>query len=265
MNANSKIRKNLKARITRARKQYESLVISAENISYADLSFDTYHDPAKGRTELHLKLPTVPDEVGILASECLHHLRSTLNMVLSSAIRSSTDDPTKISKPQYPIFDTAEKFDKEARKRDLKGANDALVNWVRENQPFSFEGKLADSLSLLNKLSNSDKHTDLTAIATAMMNPAYIETSSISPSEDVRSWRVAIPMAVPAFGYVPTMLMAIETQPPTARIHFGSPSLLMQYVDISVVFAEAPQFYVGDIDLMIDDVEIICNSLMDFV
>lgn len=258
------IAESAKTRIERARTLLVELVRESEAPGPEELEFETRHDRKTGTSELHAVVPQPPQNVAMLASEALHHLRSTLNMVATAAVFATAVDPEKIKRPQFPIFTAPEDYDSKAYRDYLRFGSEELVHAIRLLQPFSFRESLPGSVELLGKMNNFDKHTDLTLVATVFVKPVHPSLIGLKSSEN--GIMTQLEMAAPPLngGASDTLIVGVTMEPKSVRTTFTTVHLLRPYVDVMYFLEEAPHIPLRDLPKIADDVDRMCESLFRF-
>jgi hypothetical protein len=112
-----------------------------------------------------------PIRLGVLLGECVFNIRSALDNLVCGLIRTA-DSHALCKGTQFPICSAQEQWERNWQKY-LKGVEPAAQRMIRDLQP-CFRMSAApenDPLSILNVLSNSDKHRAVT------LTLAYSHTS----------------------------------------------------------------------------------------
>jgi len=128
------------------------------------------------------EVPVIPDRIGLRVSDCLHHLRSTLdNLIYSAAIAA----PGHLSSSQlgalnFPLTEHPNAFAAELSKGAIAPLPAGAQTIVEGFQPYQ-RGKDApwDTLAVLRKLSNRDKHRTLSVTGWHLRWVGHISSSSI--------------------------------------------------------------------------------------
>jgi len=111
--------------------------------------YDVYHNP--------------PKALGVIAGDCIHNLRSTLDNIIWSLgkIYLSTDPKARPEKLYFPVFNTEEEYKKNINKKPdliaIKQFPQSAQDLIERLQPYN--GTLpAHRISVLHALWNADKH-----------------------------------------------------------------------------------------------------------
>jgi hypothetical protein len=103
------------------------------------------------------------DQWGLLAGECVHNLRSSLDNLAFALARLQRDPPEKPGRIAFPIYTERSQFQKNG-KANVDQLPAAVAALIEKLQPFQRDGSAAlgtpdrDALVLLQWLSNTDKH-----------------------------------------------------------------------------------------------------------
>ena len=99
-----------------------------------------------------------PIRFGVLLGDCVFNIRSALDNLICGYLRSRNPH-AQCDCSQFPIFSRAEEWDNHY-KVHLKGVEPAIQQMIRDLQPCFRMSSVPeqDPLSVLNVLSNSDKH-----------------------------------------------------------------------------------------------------------
>lgn len=119
-------------------------------------------DRKSGKKRIKVEiLDTSPVEFGIIIGDCLHNLRSALdNLVIELIVARHGDPPPSrfVEHSEFPIFGSKVMNSSACRKR-IGSIAPTTQTIIEELQPYKRGKKYAsDSLWLLHKLSNMDKH-----------------------------------------------------------------------------------------------------------
>jgi hypothetical protein len=103
-----------------------------------------------------------PIRFGVLLGECVFNMRSALDNLVCGLIRTK-DSHAPCKGTQFPICSTEEQWDRHCQKY-LRGVEPAAQALIRDLQPCLRMSAVPenDPLSILNVLSNSDKHRAVT-------------------------------------------------------------------------------------------------------
>lgn len=107
---------------------------------------------------------SAPQRLAVIAGEVIHHLRSVLDHLVWALVIKAGGSPTR--KHQFPICDTADKFQKACNDRMLKGISPSAQKIVRDLQPFT-GGKPHQSIFyVMHEFDIADKHRLLLIVTT---------------------------------------------------------------------------------------------------
>lgn len=114
-------------------------------------------DDGHGTLTLRRVVP-MPNDLMLIVSEFLHHLRAALDNCLYdvAVISSDQNPPPGAGALQWPICDTPETFEKQ--KPRLKHLRSDIVKALEAIQPYRAEYPGWNSLRLLNELARVDRH-----------------------------------------------------------------------------------------------------------
>lgn len=251
------------ARLERAQKLQRELDAAIVAYERFDVGTIKSYNPETGVTELKIQIPPMPQEWGFLASEVLHHARSSLDNALVSVAESRLTEPIDGWKPKFPLYLDNESFEKHAFTRSLKGLDEDLIEVVRSLQPFSFAGKLANSLSSLAKLNNADKHSSLSIVGAVFTEQIRISdirfgfqgghNGATLHGHSTDSGRLANDYAI----------LSVKTKHPYKEAFFETVKFLDHDLRFDTVIESFPEFSVDDFVLAIDDVRTVCKTLFD--
>lgn len=114
-------------------------------------------------TQQEFQQPAPLDQWGLLAGECVHNLRSSLDNLTFALARLQRDPPEKPGRIAFPIYTERALFEKNG-KANVDQVPAAAAALIERLQPFQRDGSAAlgtpdrDALVLLQWLSNTDKH-----------------------------------------------------------------------------------------------------------
>ena len=123
--------------------------------------------------------------VGIVAGEVLYNLRAGLDYLVHSLAWLDSRKPQLHT--QFPITHTAASFQKQRRER-LKGVGQTHVSLLEEYQPY----RGCEWTTLLQELSNPDKHRTLTAVIKEFSGNFTVDRTAVQLDPQDRD-RVIIP------------------------------------------------------------------------
>ena len=114
----------------------------------------------------------IPVDIGILAGDILHNLRSCLDHLTWQLALLTTGTPYK--RTAFPIFLTDNDDAKRGMKSALRSVPSKAIEVIKSLQPYKWPGIKPENhgLWLLHQLSNADKHQIVT-IGGAMLEIAY--------------------------------------------------------------------------------------------
>lgn len=107
----------------------------------------------------------LPDEIYDLTSETLHPLRSSLDYLAHSLVKTSGNIPEK--RCGFPIFLDSKMYEAMSP-RMIKGASARAIAQIHRLQPFNSPYGPDDPLWLLHELNNTDKHRLPIALASGV-------------------------------------------------------------------------------------------------
>jgi hypothetical protein len=99
-----------------------------------------------------------PPRLSVLLGECVHNMRSAVDNLVCALARTITPH-CKCRDLAFPLYKNLAEWNEKAAK-PLKGIPPAAKEIIRQLQPWS-EGITPHPLTILNKLSNIDKHRGL--------------------------------------------------------------------------------------------------------
>jgi hypothetical protein len=181
-------------KLNRARDLYKEIHDAAQEIINRETRYNAFEYGRYPKVSDALVWQRSPDphpEVGILAGELVHEVRSSLDHLVNELISESgaTNDEA-----QYPIHSSASRWEAQVEKRGaggtvcascglkssrpspLFGLSDEQVNYIKDTQPFNVEAieRRSHSLYQLVEISNQDKHRALHTCAVLVRTPARI-------------------------------------------------------------------------------------------
>lgn len=252
------------SRLNRARKLHQELDRAISNYEEFKVGSSKTYSNLTGRTELKLDIPPMPREWGFLASEILHHTRSSLDNSLIAAVERTNPNSIQRWKQSFPLSDSNSHFNSYALNRNLKGVSAELVELVRTLQPFSFVGSLSDSLKSLATLNNADKHSSLSVVGTVFLDQLNISEIKVGfTDQNVKGTLNGHGATQGKLAHGHTIL-SVDTQMPFREAHFQSVVFTEEVLRFETVLEALPSFNVDDFALAIDDVEQVCRTLCSF-
>jgi hypothetical protein len=127
-------------------------------------------------------LPKVPDSVAMIAGDCLNNIRAALDHLVCQLVLREDQEPGRDH--QFPICQTKKNFvdrfelsSKKSHKRNaLRGIprNGDVWALIKGAQPFNSPHPGLEPLTLLNLLTNVDKHNALLVQRTFLDQEAFI-------------------------------------------------------------------------------------------
>lgn len=127
--------------------------------------------------------PAPLDEWGLLAGECIHNMRSSLDNLAFALARLQCDPPDNPNRISFPIYKDQAKFMENGRRNIDQLPADA-ASLIEKIQPFQRHGSGQgdspdkDPLALLQELNNADKHR--------IPSIVFLATEKISFTGDVK-------------------------------------------------------------------------------
>jgi hypothetical protein len=100
--------------------------------------------------------PPVPLRIAVIAGEIVHHLRSAFDHVVwALAKKNAVPDDERI---QFPVCDSADKFEKAVRRGIIKGVSKADRPLIEALQPYLAGDPANSILRVVHDLDIADKH-----------------------------------------------------------------------------------------------------------
>ncbi|TQJ60467.1 hypothetical protein FBY30_2735 [Arthrobacter sp. SLBN-83] len=142
-----------KAKILRARELIEEVShsINVWLTGHGPMVFDVADAGDSRWLILMPEMDRPPTRLGILVSDALHNLRSSLDHLIVSLVLANGEHPGQI---QFPYCETEDSWNWRIRNKELGRIAPWGLDILRQHQPFSG----ASSLLLLREASNADKH-----------------------------------------------------------------------------------------------------------
>lgn len=109
------------------------------------------------------ELVAPPVRLAVLAGEVVHHLRSTLDHLVCALVTKSGGAVTR--KHQFPMSDTAAKYQKACNDGMIKGVSVSAEKIIRSLQPFNNAKPQSASFYVMHELDIADKHRLLLVVA----------------------------------------------------------------------------------------------------
>jgi hypothetical protein len=98
----------------------------------------------------------IPLRFAVMTGEVLHHLRSSLDHLVTALVLHNNKIPT--TRNQFPISVTEDAYKEEVKKKRIAGISDQAAGHIRMHQPFNSEDPEDNYLVPLHMLNNMDKH-----------------------------------------------------------------------------------------------------------
>lgn len=104
-----------------------------------------------------------PRNLGIIAGDCIHNLRASLDNIVWSLgqVYSSSDPKARNDRLAFPVYDNKQEYIKALNRPELKGILDfpeEAQRLIESLQPYNNTNPESHRLSILHKLWNADKH-----------------------------------------------------------------------------------------------------------
>ena len=128
-------------------------------------------DPETGDTVIYTEPRPTPDGVGLIASDCVHNLRSALDQLVYSLSWTHTAGPmrhTTVTGSEFPIYGPRAPYPTEIAKRIGWVHPDAQAVIKRLQPHHRGNAYASDELWILDQLWNIDKHRRLPFMAAAV-------------------------------------------------------------------------------------------------
>ena len=106
--------------------------------------------------------PNPPLRFAVMTGEIVHHLRSSLDHLITALVINNGVQPT--FQHQFPICTSEQDFDKACRKGQLRGLSESAKKLVRGEQPFVTPKPSTTILNVISKFDNADKHRLLVVV-----------------------------------------------------------------------------------------------------
>lgn len=106
--------------------------------------------------------PSPPLRFAVMTGEIVHHLRSSLDHVITALVIRNGAEPTY--QHQFPICTSEADFEKACKKGQLRGVSESAKKLVRSVQPFVTPTPSKTILNVITKFDNADKHRLLVVV-----------------------------------------------------------------------------------------------------
>jgi hypothetical protein len=171
----------------------------------------------------YIEAATPPMRFGVLLGECVFNIRSALDNLICGLIRTKQSQaPCKGT--QFPICSTEDQWDKSWQKY-LKGIEAPAQKMIRDLQP-CFRMSAApnnDPLSVLNVLSNRDKHR---AVILTLAYSHDLRVTVHANDGSVYVWKATQPLYAGDVHTIPVDLVPATIQP-NARVEASGTEVLI--------------------------------------
>lgn len=101
----------------------------------------------------------IPEPLALILGDCLSNLRSTLDYLVWELVRSNGKEASVSN--AFPVAHTLDAYEEEINRGRLKGVDPAAVALIQSVQPYHLSVPGDTFLSVLNKLTNINKHRRL--------------------------------------------------------------------------------------------------------
>lgn len=106
-----------------------------------------------------------PLRFSVLAGEAVHHMRSSLDHLVSALVVSNGNTPSRAH--QFPICATEKDFESAINRKQLDGVSSSAKDIIRSMQPFQNAVPDDTVLSVVAQYDNADKHRLLVIVNAA--------------------------------------------------------------------------------------------------
>lgn len=235
----------------RHRKAFHRAAARWYGTSPAQLS-GPFEDRRRGGFRWVATIRDPPESLGLIASDCVHHLRSAMDNAIWALWTGSRAGGAGL-KVKFPIW-TPHKSTHQQREREAWIRHNLPVGaatWVMQLQPAQFErdGYERHPLRLLQRLSNIDKHNEPLVVGAMTATLRRMRMISLSPNLQITDPEYSFPVPVrPAGGKAvvrsprpepePELVFyeAFRFGPPNGTLHAGETLLMLcDYVRLQVV------------------------------
>jgi hypothetical protein len=128
-------------------------------------------DPQTGDTVIYTEPRPIPDGIGLIASDCIHSLRSALDQLVYALAWKHTAGPMRhatVTNSEFPIYGPRAPYASESAKRIGAIHPDAQAVIQRLQPHLRVNTYASDELWILDQLWNIDKHRRLPFMAAAV-------------------------------------------------------------------------------------------------
>lgn len=172
----------IKSKIERANQHIEELYGQAKAvIESKDYGYWIERDLKSGEQTIILdgiREFSIPPALSIIAGEVVHQLRSSLDHVVCGLV--ICNGGTVNRGHQFPIVQVATEYNSVAKKV-TKGISPVALVAIEKLQPYHSSVPREHPLSILNELSNTDKHRNLNIVRAVSAPPEYIKVKGNMP------------------------------------------------------------------------------------
>jgi len=137
---------------------------------------------------VHLKRPLPGEQLSLLAGNCIHSLRSSLDhLVYDLAVHATKSDPPPAERTlQFPILDSAERFEAACARGQLSGLSTATMAAIESAQPYvRTHAALPPLLGLLRDFDDANTHGRLVVVSSGHVQSDINEAIRIPPSSSL--------------------------------------------------------------------------------
>lgn len=110
--------------------------------------------------------PEPPIRFSVISGEIIHHMRSSLDHLITAIVIHNGKTPTKFN--QFPICITAKEFKDACKRRQLDGVSHSAKKIIESVQPYTTPTPDDTILNVIREYDNADKHRLLVVVATAV-------------------------------------------------------------------------------------------------
>ncbi|STX81696.1 Uncharacterised protein [Legionella busanensis] len=195
---------------------------------------------------------------GFKSGECIHNMRSSLDILAFALAKIKCDPPEKTSTIYFPIFTDEDKFNSKLRILNFNFTPE-VVNIMRNIQPFQRKnpGVIGepenDPLAILSLLSNIDKHR---SSISAEMTPAELEKNIQVKFATPEDAAMNCPPKVIFHGIQPGLIMEYRTNKPIELTNFDlnlKAHLVIRFEDKGEVIPDILSYIYSYIHLVVNE------------
>lgn len=106
--------------------------------------------------------PNPPLRFSIMAGEIVHHLRSSLDHLITALVIRNGVEPSY--QHQFPICTSEHDFERACKKGQIRGVSESAKKLIRSVQPFTTPTPSNTILNVITKYDNADKHRLLVVV-----------------------------------------------------------------------------------------------------